>query len=271
MSAPSPSEPDHGEPDLGEPDHGEPEHRETGQPTTGQRDADQREPRAAALDPAPRPTAPRTGDGWIRSCHCCGLAHWVEPPPPGLARVCARCATPLPTRARRGGRNRWAVACALAAVALYPLAIGLPVMEIEQLGRSHASSIAHGTLALLSKGEVAVGLAVLVCSLVFPLFKLAGLVVLGLAPARVRSAKRRAQAWHAIEFIGRWGTLDVLLVAVLVAALKLGDLVQVTPGPGVSAFGAMVALSLVASTLFDPHAMWASEPAARATAGHRSR
>lgn len=207
----------------------------------------------------PIDTGPRTDRGWIRSCHCCGLAHWVEPAPAGLARVCARCGTPLPRRQPRGGGNRWAVACALAAVALYPLAIGLPVMEIEQLGRSHASSIAQGTLALLSSGEVAVGLAVLICSLVFPLFKLTGLVVLGFAPGRVRSARRRAQVWHAIEFIGRWGTLDVLLVAVLVAALKLGDLVQVTPGPGVSAFGAMVALSLLASTLFDPHAMWASE------------
>lgn len=201
----------------------------------------------------------RTDAGWIRSCHCCGLAHWVEPAPEGLARVCARCATPLPSRARRGGRNRWAVACALAAVALYPLAIGLPVMEVEQLGHSHAASIAAGTVELLAQGEVAVGLAVLVCSLVFPLFKLTGIVLLGLAPRWLRSPRRRAQAWHAIEFIGRWGTLDVLLVAVLVAALKLGDLVEVQPGPGVSAFGAMVGLSLLASTLFDPHAMWVDD------------
>lgn len=136
-------------------------------------------------------------------------------------------------------------------------------MEIEQLGRSHATSIAAGTLALLAEGELAVGLAVLVCSLVFPLVKLTGIALLGLAPSWLRSAKRRAQAWHAIEFIGRWGTLDVLLVAVLVAALKLGDLVDVRPGPGVSAFGAMVGLSLLASTLFDPHAMWAPRAPSR--------
>lgn len=50
--------------------------------------------------------------------------------------------------------------------------------------------------------------------------------------------------------------VDVLLVAVLVAMVKLGDLVEVTPGPGVAAFTAVVLLSLIASALFDPHAIW---------------
>jgi paraquat-inducible protein A len=59
-----------------------------------------------------------------------------------------------------------------------------------------------------------------------------------------------------VEFLGRWGMVDVLLVAVLVAVVKLGDLVTVTPGPGVLAFGSVVVLSLLASAAFDPHALW---------------
>ena len=62
-----------------------------------------------------------------------------------------------------------------------------------------------------------------------------------------------------IEFIGRWGMVDVLLVAVLVAVVKLGDLVEVTPGPGVVVFGGVVILSLIASAMFDPHAIWEEE------------
>jgi paraquat-inducible protein A len=211
-------------------------------------------------------TSARTAEGCVRSCHCCGLAHWVEPAPAGLERVCARCATPLAGRARAGARNRWSVAAALAALALYPLAVGLPVMSIERFGHAQSSSIAGGTLAMLAHGQYAVGLAVAVCSLVFPLGKLVGLCLLGSAPWRLRSSQARARLWHAIEFVGRWGTLDVLLVAVLVAVLKLGDLVAVEPGPGVSAFGAMVALSLAASALFDPHAMWTRGDDARRTA-----
>lgn len=52
--------------------------------------------------------------------------------------------------------------------------------------------------------------------------------------------------------------LDVMLVAVLVAAVKLGDLMSVSPGAGVFLYAAMVVLSLIASAAFDPRALWAS-------------
>ena len=50
--------------------------------------------------------------------------------------------------------------------------------------------------------------------------------------------------------------IDVLLVAVLVAAVKLGDWMDVHAGPGAAAFGAVVVLSMLASALFDPAAIW---------------
>jgi paraquat-inducible protein A len=68
-----------------------------------------------------------------------------------------------------------------------------------------------------------------------------------------------ARTWRAVELVGRWGMLDVLLAAVLVAILKLGDLVTVEVGPGLFAFTACVGLSLLASAFFDPHALWETE------------
>ena len=50
--------------------------------------------------------------------------------------------------------------------------------------------------------------------------------------------------------------LDVTLVAVLVAALKLGDWVEVTAGPAALAFTACVVLSLAAAACFDPQRLW---------------
>jgi paraquat-inducible protein A len=50
--------------------------------------------------------------------------------------------------------------------------------------------------------------------------------------------------------------LDVLLVAILVAALKLGDAMEVTPGPGALAFALCVILSLLAAASFDPRRVW---------------
>ena len=54
--------------------------------------------------------------------------------------------------------------------------------------------------------------------------------------------------------------LDVLLVAVVVAWVKVGDLVEIAPGPAAFAFTAVVLLSLLSAALFDPHALWADSP-----------
>ena len=53
--------------------------------------------------------------------------------------------------------------------------------------------------------------------------------------------------------------------AVLVAALKLGDMVEVSAGPAALAFAACVVLSLIATALYDPHSLW-EVPERRTTA-----
>ena len=68
--------------------------------------------------------------------------------------------------------------------------------------------------------------------------------------------ERRALTYHLVEWTGRWGMLDVLLVALLVAVLKLGELVQLSAGPAALAFTGCVLLNLLASASFDPHALW---------------
>jgi len=152
-----------------------------------------------------------------------------------------------------------AAALAAAALVIYPAALLSPVMSIERLGNTAEASIWSGLVSLLAEGHYAVGLAILAFSIVAPLGKLAAIVLLaGGAPI---PARHRAATYRVVEWIGRWGMVDVLLVAILVAAVKLGDLVEVTPGVGVAAFGAVVVLSLLASASFDPHQIWEEEPA----------
>ncbi len=146
-------------------------------------------------------------------------------------------------------------AWALAALICYPFGVGLPVMRLQQLGHSHEASIWSGTVSLLSHGQVAVGLVVLACSLVLPVLKLVGLFALTGWPSLL-GRHHKAWVYRVIELAGRWGMIDVLLVAVLIAALKLGDLVAVTPGPGATAFAGAVVLGLLASISFDPRAIW---------------
>ena len=91
--------------------------------------------------------------------------------------------------------------------------------------------------------------------MIIPLTKLVALLILA-GGGRTLGDEHRALTYHLVEWTGRWGMLDVLLVAMLVAALKLGDIVNVTPGPGVIAFAAVVLMSLLAAASFDPHSLW---------------
>ena len=99
----------------------------------------------------------------------------------------------------------------------------------------------------------------LLCSVVIPLMKLLGLVSITLG-GRYLGRRHRAATYRWIEWTGRWGMLDVLLISVVVAWVKIGDLVDVSPGPAAFTFTLVVVLSLLASAWFDPHAIWQDDP-----------
>lgn len=131
-------------------------------------------------------------------------------------------------------------------------------MKIERVGHEHTTNIWNGVAELFAEGEWIVASVVLVCSIVAPMAKLSAMLVLSM-PRVLRSPQHRAWVYRLVEFIGRWGMVDVLLVALLVAAVKLGSWLEVTPGPGLIAFCTVVVLSLISTALFDPHAIWEDE------------
>jgi paraquat-inducible protein A len=163
-------------------------------------------------------------------------------------------------RHRDPDRNRWAAALALSSLLFYPAAIGLPLLNISKLGHSSTDSLLSGLVSMFSQGYWLVGGVVLLFSILLPPLKLLALWLLtsqlAQQPHGLIGHRRRALLYHAVEVLGRWGMLDVMLVAVLVAMVKLGDLVQIEPGPGLWAFTLMVLLSLIASMVFNPTQMW---------------
>jgi uncharacterized paraquat-inducible protein A len=190
----------------------------------------------------------------LQSCHCCGLVQKLPESKKNHEICCFRCHTRLDLHnaTLNLARSR---AAALGALILFPLAIFLPALKIEKFGHLHESSILSGMSDLFSEGHFVLGAIILICSIILPLAKLTGIFILGSNRFQTQH-KHRAKTYRLIEWSGRWGMIDVLLIAALVAFVKLGDLVTMYPGPGALAFAACVIFSLIASSLFDPHAMW---------------
>lgn len=150
-----------------------------------------------------------------------------------------------------------ALALASAALVLYVPAISLPILTVDRLGNRHSSSIVSGTWELLIHGEYFVGTIVLLFSIVLPLLKLIGL--LELTAWQLLGNHSRRWIYRIVELIGRWGMLDVLLLALLVMLIKIGDLVSFQFGPAAVLFAACVLLNLAASAAFDHHSIWQDE------------
>jgi len=96
---------------------------------------------------------------------------------------------------------------------------------------------------------------------VIPLVKLAGLFSL-VVTAQMgwgRRLRERTKLYKLIDAVGPWAMLDVFLLAVLVALVKLNTLAKVIPGPGLVAFTLVVVLTMFASAAFDPKLIWERE------------
>ncbi len=194
--------------------------------------------------------AGRNGAGEPIGCATCNLVNASG------ERDCVRCGSRLHRRKPDSLSRTWALLAA--AAVLYVPANAFPVLTLIQLGRGHPSTILGGAVELAEAGMWPLALLVLFASVVVPVLKLLSLVVMLIATGRGSAWKlrRRTQLYRIIEFIGRWSMIDVFVISILVALVRLGRVASVYPGPGVLSFCAVVILTMLASASFDPRLMW---------------
>ncbi len=196
----------------------------------------------------------------LKACHCCGLIQELPAFANGQSAICSRCHSSLASGVSGSVSNARTAALAVAAFVMYWPAVLLPILEIERLGHRSASSVLTGTMELFRHGSWFVGCVVLIFSVVFPLTKLVLLIELSLL--RWLHRRHKAATYRLVEHVGRWSMMDVLLLALLVMLVKMGNVIEFHFGPAVIAFVLCVVLSMSASLCFDPHAIWDDESSA---------
>lgn len=190
----------------------------------------------------------------MASCHDCGLLV-RQPEDPAEGTLCPRCHARLHSRKVDSIRRAWALV--FAAAALYIPANVLPIMTTKSLGFSQSDTIMSGVLYLL-KEEWPLALVVFVASVVVPLLKL---VVLAYLLYSVQSRSRwrasdRTRLYRITEAIGRWSMVDIYVVTILVALVRLDEIASVDAEIGAVFFGGVVVLTIFAAQSFDPRLIW---------------
>lgn len=191
------------------------------------------------------------------ACRSCGLV--CDAGEPG----CPRCGSTL--HARKPDSVSRSLAFVLTAAVLYIPANAFPVLTLIRLGQGKPSTILDGVAQLADAGMWPLVALVFTASICVPVFKILGLTTL-LISIRRRSRTRlhtRTIIFRIIDVIGRWSMIDVFMISILTALVRMGSLASVYPGVGVISFCSVVILTMLATASFDPRLMWdaAGEPA----------
>lgn len=186
------------------------------------------------------------------TCHCCNKPAQLR----HEDQKCSRCGTRLHARIPHSLSYTWALLAASAAM-LLPANL-LPMMTFKSLGQGDPATIMQGVIQLLEHDMLWIALVVLTASIIIPLLKIVGLVILLLTVQMgwTTNVHQKMLMYRFVEWIGRWSMLDIFVVAILAAIVQLGNLASVVGNTGATAFAAAVILTMLAANSFDTRLIW---------------
>lgn len=200
--------------------------------------------------------APTARNAGLIGCPSCHLL--TRKPVNGgqAAVVCPRCGERLFVRKPNSIARTWSLV--IAAFIFYIPANVFPIMKVTSLGKVQADTILSGVIYFIKTGMWPIALVIFVASVFVPLLKLVILVYL-LISVQIRSLwrpKDRTRLYRITELIGRWSMVDIYVVTLMVALVKLGALADIEAMPGAVHFAAVVVITIFAAMSFDPRLIW---------------
>ncbi|TCK18966.1 paraquat-inducible protein A [Thiogranum longum] len=189
------------------------------------------------------------------ACHQCDELQCIGMLAPGQSAHCYRCGALL-ARNPAGGLLL-PIVLNMSALLLMLLAYFLPFLTLEIQGRSQQTTLPGTAKALYDAGMGETGIVVLLTTVVGPILLVTGslYVLLSVQLYKPLPGLRHIMVW--IGHVLPWGMLDVFMVGVLVAAVKLSDMANLVVGPALYAYVALIVVSTAALSQFEPHIIWA--------------
>jgi paraquat-inducible protein A len=181
---------------------------------------------------------------WIICEHCDSMFESV-PLARGQKSQCTRCGAVLERAQRMSIQSLFALA--LTAAMLFILANAFPVISISMEGLSNQATL-WASVEALAQGRITPMAAVTGLTIILaPLLQIALLCwLLGFATAG-RAAPGFKACMRALEHLRPWSMLEVCLLGILVAIVKLAGMLDVHPGVGLWALAMLTVLLILIS------------------------
>jgi paraquat-inducible protein A len=193
-------------------------------------------------------------DPSLIACLHCDLMQRIPELEPGASARCPRCNKEL-WRRREDSLNR-TLALTLAAAVLYIVANSVPMLGLTIVGRDASTTVIGGAEHLWDNGQRIVGVLVLFTAVIAPALQIGLMLAIVLGGMRERAPRWVGALLRHHPTTRIWSMIEVMMVGVLVALVKIADYATVIPGVALFVLWVLVFLLAGMAASFDPREVW---------------
>jgi len=203
----------------------------------------------------------------LTACPDCDLVQQIPMLAPGDSARCNRCGKLL-WHNQPDSINR-TLALTLAAAVVFLVANLVPLLGLSAAGREASTTIIGGVQVMWREGRPLVAMTVLFTAVIAPALDILFMLTLLLAAMHSPVPRWAGLLLRYSSIIRPWRMVEVMLLGILVALIKIAELARVIPGTALWAVGALMILLAAMTSNFDPKQIWRRvewfQPDARST------
>ncbi|MGV6858673.1 MAG: paraquat-inducible protein A [bacterium] len=190
----------------------------------------------------------------ILACHECDLLQQLPEKPEVGAFYCARCGALIRRRSRNSIETT--LALLIAGLILFVIANLFPFMSLNANGQVQDSTLFSSSLGLFQSDQRLLAGVVFLTTIVFPLADLLGMLFVLVSVQLHHQGPESKSVFRFLQQARPWGMVEIFMLGVMVAMVKLGDLATVIPGIALYAFGLLIFVLAAANYSLDPEEVW---------------
>jgi paraquat-inducible protein A len=190
----------------------------------------------------------------LLECHDCGTFQRLPAMPPEARASCPVCDAHL----RHTRTDPFGPPLALNITALVMFLVGafFTLLSVSTAGQYRDADLLTGPAQLRGFGLWELSMVVLITTFVAPLARISCMIVVlaGLRLPHRPPGIRTAFAW--VEHLRPWSMIEIFLLGLFVAYVRLSDIVHIDLGPAILALGTLTVTVLASDIMLDHHAVW---------------
>lgn len=190
-----------------------------------------------------------------KKCGECGYVFKAE----NESDKCPRCSSKVEFRHHQCIQKSFALL--IAALVLYLPSNLYPVMYTSLLGKEFGSNIIEGVVSMYNMGSWFVAAVILLASIFIPAFKILSIAfILMLVKFKLYySSRRMSRLFRFVLFVGRWSLIDVYVVIIMSAIVRINNFLIINPGFAIICFCMVVIITVFSADSFDERLLWDSK------------